>query len=81
MNIPSYQVSAGDVIGIANKASKQLRIQSALQMAAQRAPIDWVDTEVDVDAGKIEGTYRRPPDRSELPSEINENLIVELYSK
>ena len=81
VNIPSYQVSTGDVIGIGNKASKQLRIQSALQMAAQRAPIDWVDTDVDLDAGRIEGTYRRPPDRGELPKEINENLIVELYSK
>ena len=81
VNIPSYQVGAGDVIGLTDKASKQLRVQAALQIAAQRAPVDWVDTEADLEGGKIEGIYRRAPDRSELPSEINENLIVELYSK
>lgn len=81
VNIPSYQVSAGDVVGVAQKSCRQLRIQSALQMAEQRAQVDWVDTEVDLDNGKIEGVYRRPPDRKELPTEINENLIVELYSK
>ena len=81
VNIPSYQVSAGDVIGLTAKAGKQLRVQAALQIAAQRAPVDWVDTDADLEGGKVEGVYRRPPDRSELPSEINENLIVELYSK
>ncbi|MCY4344005.1 MAG: 30S ribosomal protein S4 [Gammaproteobacteria bacterium] len=81
VNIPSYQVSAGDVIGLTGKAGKQLRVQAALQIAAQRAPVDWVDTDADVEGGKVEGVYRRPPDRNELPSEINENLIVELYSK
>ena len=81
VNIPSYQVSAGDVVGLTGKASKQLRVQAALQISAQRAPVDWVDTDADLEGGKVEGVYRRPPDRSELPSEINENLIVELYSK
>ncbi len=81
VNIPSYQVSSGDVIGLTSKAGKQLRVQAALQIAAQRAPVDWVDTDADLEGGKVEGVYRRPPDRSELPSEINENLIVELYSK
>ena len=81
VNIASYQVSAGDVVGLTAKASKQLRVQAALQIAAQRAPVDWVDTDADLEGGKIEGVYRRPPDRNELPSEINENLIVELYSK
>ncbi len=81
VNIPSYQVRAGDVIGVAPQSCRQLRIRSALQMAEQRAQVDWVDMEVDLDKGTIEGVYRRPPDRSELPGEINENLIVELYSK
>ena len=81
VNIPSYQVRTGDLIAVAGKASGQLRIKSALQMAEQRAPVDWVDTDLDPDNGKIEGVYRRPPERSELPTEINENLIVELYSK
>lgn len=77
VNIPSYQVSPEDVVSVTEKARAQLRIQSALQLAGQRAPIDWVD----VDATKMEGVYKRVPDRSELPPEINENLIVELYSK
>ncbi len=81
VNISSYQVSAGDVVAVLPKACKQLRIQSALQMAAQRSPVEWVDTDVDIDHDKIEGTFRRFPDRGELPTEINENLIVELYSK
>ena len=77
VNIPSYQVTADDVVGVSEKARGQLRIQSALQLASQRAPVEWVD----VDPTKLEGVYRRPPDREELPPEINENLIVELYSK
>lgn len=77
VNIPSYQVQPGDVISVREKAKKQLRIQSAVQLAAQRGAADWIE----VDANKLEGTYKRVPDRSELPSEINESLIVELYSK
>jgi len=77
VNIPSYQVSAEDVVAVNEKARSQLRIQSALQLAAQRAPVEWVD----VDPNKMEGVFRRLPDREELPPEINENLIVELYSK
>jgi small subunit ribosomal protein S4 len=77
VNIPSYQVQPEDVIGVTDKARSQLRIQSALQLAGQRASIDWVE----VDASKIEGVFKRHPDRSELPPDINENLIVELYSK
>lgn len=77
VNIPSYQVKAEDVISVTEKARAQLRIQSALQLASQRAPVDWVE----VDATKMEGVFKRVPDRSELPPEINENLIVELYSK
>ncbi len=77
VNIPSYQVSPEDVVSVAEKSRGQLRIQAALQLASQRAPVEWVD----VDPTKMEGVFRRFPDRVELPSEINENLIVELYSK
>tara|TARA_A100001037_G_C15123031_1_gene624831 strand:+ start:614 stop:1234 length:621 start_codon:yes stop_codon:yes gene_type:complete len=77
VNIPSYQVQQDDVVAVVEGAKKQLRIGSSLQLAAQRGAIEWVD----VDPNKMEGVYRRPPDREELPQEINENLIVELYSK
>jgi small subunit ribosomal protein S4 len=76
VNIPSYQVEAGDTISVREKAKNQLRIQGALSLAANRA-VDWVD----VNADKLEGVFRAYPERDELPSEINENLIVELYSK
>ena len=77
VNIASYQVQPDDIVAVVESARGQLRIQSALQLAGQRSPVEWVD----VDPDKKEGTFRRTPDRSELPSEINENLIVELYSK
>jgi small subunit ribosomal protein S4 len=77
VNIPSYQIQVDDVVAVTEKAKGQLRIQAALQVASQRAPVEWVD----VDATKMEGVFRRRPDREELPAEINENLIVELYSK
>jgi small subunit ribosomal protein S4 len=77
VNIASYQVKAEDVVAVVDKSRAQLRIQSALQLAGQRASVDWVD----VDSTKMEGVFKRLPDRSELPPEINENLIVELYSK
>ena len=76
VNIPSYQVEAGDTITVREKAKNQLRIQGALALAANRA-VDWVDVNTD----KLEGVLRHYPERDELPSEINENLIVELYSK
>lgn len=77
VNVPSYMVAPNDEVEIAPKAKKQLRIQAALELASQRAPVEWID--VDLDA--LKGTYQRHPDRTELPSEINESLIVELYSK
>lgn len=77
VNIPSYQCNEGDVVSIREKAKQQLRIKSALELAANRGEIDWVS----VDSGKLEGQFTRVPDRDELPSEINEQLIVELYSK
>lgn len=76
VNIPSYQVQAEDVVSIREKAKKQLRIKSSLELAAQRE-VEWVD----VNSEKMEGIYKRVPDREDLPAEINENLIVELYSK
>ena len=77
VNVPSYQISEGDVVSIREKAKQQLRIKSALELAAQRSDIDWIS----VDMSKLEGQFTRKPDRADLPSEINENLIVELYSK
>ncbi len=77
VNIPSYQVQVGDVVAVREKAKNQLRIQSALTLSAQRADIDWID----VNAEKKEGVFKRVPDRGDLSADINENLIVELYSK
>ena len=77
VNIASYQVKAGDVVAVREKAKAQLRIKNALELAGQRSPVEWVE----VDAGKLEGTYKATPERSDLPAEINEQLIVELYSK
>jgi small subunit ribosomal protein S4 len=77
VNIASYQVQPGDVVAVAEKSRGQMRIQAAVQLAAQRSPIEWVE----VTAEKLEGIFKRLPDREELPVEINENLIVELYSK
>jgi len=77
VNIASYQVLPEDVVAVVEKARGQLRIQAAMQLSAQRSPIEWVDVTLE----KLEGVFKRLPDREELPSEINENLIVELYSK
>ena len=77
VNIASYQVKEGDVVAVREKSKTQLRIQNALAIAAQRAEVEWVD----VNSDKKEGTFKRVPDRADLPAEINENLIVELYSK
>lgn len=77
INIPSYQVEPGDVVAIREKARNQLRIQGAMALSANRAPVTWVEVNVD----KMEGTYKSHPEREDLPQEINENLIVELYSK
>jgi small subunit ribosomal protein S4 len=77
VNIPSYNVQVGDVVSLREKSKKQLRVQTALQLAAQRGEVEWVA----VDSNKMEGTFSRSPDRADLPAEINENLIVELYSK
>ncbi|MBT3145874.1 30S ribosomal protein S4 [Neptunomonas phycophila] len=77
VNIASYQVQAGDVVAVREKAKNQLRVKNALDLASQRAPIEWVA----VDSSKMEGTFKSIPERSELSADINEQLIVELYSK
>ncbi|MBA1148889.1 30S ribosomal protein S4 [Ectothiorhodospiraceae bacterium WFHF3C12] len=76
-NVASCQVKPGDVVSIKEKARNQVRIQAALEMAQQNGFADWVE----VDGKKMEGTLKRMPDRSDLSAEINEHLIVELYSK
>jgi small subunit ribosomal protein S4 len=77
VNIPSYQVQAGDTVSLREKAKKQLRVQSSLALAAQRGEPEWIE----VNSEKLEGVFKSVPDRQDLSSEINENLIVELYSK
>ncbi|MEK8032363.1 30S ribosomal protein S4 [Ideonella sp. DXS29W] len=77
VNIPSYQVKAGDVIAIREKAKKQLRVTESLKLAESIGLPAWVQ----VDATKLEGVFKKVPDRDEFGAEINESLIVELYSR
>lgn len=77
VNIPSFSITAEDNIQIREKAKKQARITAALEIADQREQPTWVE----VDAGKMEGVFKRVPEREDLSAEINEQLIVELYSK
>ena len=77
VNIPSYKVSAEDVVAVREKSKKQGRIVAALELAEQREKPTWID----VDAKAMTGVYKSNPERSELSAEINEQLIVELYSK
>ena len=77
VNIPSFQVKAGDVVAVRKKAKKQVRIQEAMGLATQIGLPSWVS----VDATKLEGTFKNVPDRAELYSDINEQLVVEFYSK
>jgi small subunit ribosomal protein S4 len=77
VNIASYTVKAGDVVAIREKSKNQDRIKTALELAGQRADCGWIN----VDSAKMEATFTNLPERADLPAEINENLIVELYSK
>jgi len=77
VNIPSYQVKPDDVISVREKAQKQTRIIESLNLAEQLGFADWVS----VDAKKMEGTFKRLPDRSEFAQDVNESLIIELYSR
>ncbi len=77
VNIPSYQLKAGDVISVTEKAKQQTRIKYAMQLAESNGFVDWLA----IESSKLEGTYKRVPERSDLPADINESLVVELYSK
>ncbi len=77
VNIPSYQVKPGDVLEITEKARNHLRIKSALEAAEQRTFPEWIT----MDVKAMKGTFKAKPERSELPSTINESLVIELYSK
>src|SRR5690606_41832294 len=77
VNIPSFQCMPDDVIAVRAKAQKQLRIQAALQIKAQDGFPSWVE----VDEKKFSGIFKQLPDRDEILPDINENLVVELYSK
>ncbi len=77
VNIPSYQVQPGDKISVREKARKQDRVASALQIAGQVGFPEWVE----VDDKKMEGLFKAVPERDEILPDINENLVVELYSK
>jgi small subunit ribosomal protein S4 len=77
VNVPSFNVSADDVVSVREKAKKQARIVAALELADQREKPVWIE----VDNKKMEGTFKRVPERTDLSADINEQLIVELYSK
>lgn len=77
VNIPSYQVGPEDIVSIRERSRNQTRIQYALQLAQGKGFPEWVD----VDANQMAGVFKRVPDRSDLPPDINESLVVELYSK
>jgi len=76
-NIPSFQVRANDVIEVVSSARNQLRIKAALEAAEQRGFPEWVE----VDSKAMKGTFKAPPERGDLPPDINEHLVVALYSK
>jgi small subunit ribosomal protein S4 len=77
LNVPSAQVKSGDVIAIREKSKKQVRIAESLSLAEQTGFPIWVA----VDAKKMEGTFKQAPDRADIAGDINESLIVELYSR
>ncbi|EPE37236.1 30S ribosomal protein S4 [Candidatus Photodesmus katoptron] len=77
VTIPSFKVMIGDVVSVSNKAKKQSRIKEALQVCEQREKINWIE----VSSKHMEGTIKRMPERSDLSADINEQLIIELYSK
>jgi len=77
VNIPSFQVQPEDTVEVNEKARAQGRVKSAVDLAQQRGFVDWID----VDVKKFSGVFKARPERAELPQDINEHLIVELYSK
>ncbi len=77
VNIASYLVKAGDVVAVREKSKKQLRITDSVKLAEGQGMPDWVQ----VDASKLEGTFKKTPDRDQFGADIKEALIVELYSR
>jgi len=77
VTIPSYQVKPNDVVKVCEGSKSQLRISTAMEFAQQRGVSDWLD----VDSGDKQGVFKTSPERSDLSADINEHLIVELYSK
>jgi len=77
VNIASYTVNPGDIIEVREKAKQQSRVQAAIEFAEQRTACEWID----VDAKAMKATFKALPERSELPAELNEHLVVEFYSK
>ena len=77
VNIPSYMVKAGDVVALRDKSKKQNRVVEALQLAQQVGMPAWVEVSIE----KAEGTFKSVPDRDQFGADINESLIVELYSR
>lgn len=77
VNIPSYKVKPEDVVSVREKSRKQARIQSSLVLAEQYGFPEWME----VDSKGMSGVFKRMPERGDLPAEINEQLIIELYSK
>ncbi|MCK5697116.1 MAG: 30S ribosomal protein S4 [Gammaproteobacteria bacterium] len=77
VNIASFNCNPGDVVSVREKAKKQQRIKDALELNKQREASEWIS----IDEKAMEGTFKALPERSDLPTEIQENLIVELYSK
>jgi small subunit ribosomal protein S4 len=77
VNIPSYQVKPDDVISLANTTEQQIRVKAAAEAAEQRGVAEWLS----MDFKAMKGTYKSVPDRSDLPSEIDESLVIALYSK
>ncbi len=77
VNIPSFQCSPGDVVEVTQAAKEQLRVKGAAGAAEPRGHAEWLE----VDAKALKGTFKARPQRAELPSTINESLVVELYSK
>ncbi len=78
VDVPSYQVKIGDVVSLADRAKEQLRVKEALTLSQE---MDLAPGWLEVDATKAQGVFKQLPDRSDLSADINENLIVELYSK
>jgi small subunit ribosomal protein S4 len=77
VNIASFMINPGDIISLTEKAQAQNRVQQAIEIAKNREECDWID----LNSSNFSGTYKNIPERSSLDTDINENLIIELYSK